>query len=223
MGRCRHNLDARLSRRYFYLGLRFSVNAESTSASLLQPQCGIEDSPAFRGYPRAKCEWRPRLWEPAWSASATRTGNCAARTCGCRRPVGAGVRNGCLRYSSEVIRAGKYCLADSSHGHHGVDGACRLYNFCESHGVLHRACGRLIVAGDDAEAGRSRRSGVQGEANGVPGLELLDEDAAPRTSSRLHGRASRATHRHRGQPCADARAAQGDRRSWRRAGPAQAR
>lgn len=57
--------------------------------------------------------------------------------------------------SSEVIHAGMYYPSGSERAHHCVAGSHRLYNFCASHGVPHRACGKLIVASDDAEIGRA--------------------------------------------------------------------
>ncbi|MGN8093330.1 NAD(P)/FAD-dependent oxidoreductase [Methylobacterium sp. 22177] len=80
--------------------------------------------------------------------------------------------------SSEVIHAGMYYPGGSERARHCVEGARQLYNFCASHGVPHRACGKLIVASDDGEAEKIAAIRRQGEANGVPGLELLDGSAA---------------------------------------------
>ena len=87
--------------------------------------------------------------------------------------------------SSEVIHAGMYYPSGSERAHHCVAGARRLYSFCESHGVPHRACGKLIVASDDAEAEKIAAIRRQGEANGVVGLELLDAEAARRLEPNL--------------------------------------
>jgi L-2-hydroxyglutarate oxidase LhgO len=87
--------------------------------------------------------------------------------------------------SSEVIHGGMYYPAGSSRARHCVDGAERLYNFCASHGVPHRACGKLIVAADAAEAEAIAAIRKQGEENGVPGLELLDAAAARRLEPAL--------------------------------------
>ncbi|MDP4004994.1 NAD(P)/FAD-dependent oxidoreductase [Methylobacterium sp. NEAU K] len=87
--------------------------------------------------------------------------------------------------SSEVIHAGMYYPSGSARARHCVDGAAKLYAFCASHGVPHRACGKLIVAGDDAEAEKIAEIRRQGEANGVPGLELLDGAAAQRLEPNL--------------------------------------
>ncbi|MDP4022635.1 NAD(P)/FAD-dependent oxidoreductase [Methylobacterium sp. NEAU 140] len=87
--------------------------------------------------------------------------------------------------SSEVIHAGMYYPTGSLRARHCVDGARRLYNLCESHGVPHRACGKLIVAADEAEADKIAAIRAQGEANGVRGLELLDGAAARRLEPNL--------------------------------------
>ena len=53
--------------------------------------------------------------------------------------------------SSEVIHGGMYYPPGSLRAHHCVEGRHRLVDFCESHGVPHRLCGKLIVATSDAE------------------------------------------------------------------------
>jgi L-2-hydroxyglutarate oxidase LhgO len=80
--------------------------------------------------------------------------------------------------SSEVIHAGMYYPTGSLRARHCVEGARRMYHFCASHGVPHRACGKLIVATDAGEAQAIAAIHERGEANGVPGLALLDGDRA---------------------------------------------
>ncbi len=53
-----------------------------------------------------------------------------------------------------------------------------LYEFCETHGVAQRRCGKLIVATNDAERARIEAIHAQGLANGVEGLELIGGNAA---------------------------------------------
>ena len=53
-----------------------------------------------------------------------------------------------------------------------------LYEFCASHGVPHRKCGKLIVATDDAELDKIQAIEKQGDINGVEGLELIGGNAA---------------------------------------------
>ena len=53
-----------------------------------------------------------------------------------------------------------------------------LYQFCASHGVAHNKCGKLIVATNADELARVEALKVQGEINGVEGLELIGGNAA---------------------------------------------
>ena len=53
--------------------------------------------------------------------------------------------------SSEVIHGGMYYPPGSLRARHCVEGRRRLVAFCESHGVPHRLCGKLIVATREAE------------------------------------------------------------------------
>ncbi len=56
-------------------------------------------------------------------------------------------------------------------------GAC-LYEFCASHGVPHKKCGKLTVATNQAELDKIQAIDVQGGINGVEGLELIGGNAA---------------------------------------------
>ncbi len=76
--------------------------------------------------------------------------------------------------NSEVIHAGMYYPAGSLRARHCVAGRRLLYAFCASHGVAHRACGKLIVATNGAEAEKVAAIRDQGAANGVEDLDLLD-------------------------------------------------
>jgi L-2-hydroxyglutarate oxidase LhgO len=80
--------------------------------------------------------------------------------------------------NSEVIHGGMYYPDGSLRARHCVAGRRMLYAFCESHGVAHRACGKLIVAVSEAEADKVAAIRDQGVANGVEDLVLLDRTAA---------------------------------------------
>jgi len=85
-----------------------------------------------------------------------------------------GIGTGVSARNSEVIHGGMYYPAGSLRARHCVEGARRLYAFCASHGVPHRACGKLIVATDAGERRSIEAIHARGLANGVEGLVLLD-------------------------------------------------
>ncbi len=87
--------------------------------------------------------------------------------------------------NSEVIHAGLYYPAGSLRARHCVAGRRMLYDFCASRGIAHRACGKLVVATDAAEAAKVEAIRAQGERNGVEDLELLDADGARRLEPNL--------------------------------------
>jgi L-2-hydroxyglutarate oxidase LhgO len=81
---------------------------------------------------------------------------------------------GTSTHNSQVIHGGMYYPAGSLKARHCVEGARLLYEFCESYGVPYRRCGKLIVAGSEAEVPRLVEIQARGVANGVEGLELVD-------------------------------------------------
>jgi L-2-hydroxyglutarate oxidase LhgO len=89
-----------------------------------------------------------------------------------------GIGNGVSSRNSEVIHAGMYYPTDSLRARHCVNGRRMLYAFCESHGVPHKQCGKLIVATSDLEQAKIEGIYQQGIANGVEGLSFLSGDEA---------------------------------------------
>ncbi len=75
--------------------------------------------------------------------------------------------------NSEVIHGGMYYPTGSLRGRHCVNGRRLLYDFCASHGVPHRKCGKLIVATDLAELAKLEAIAAQGQINGVEGLNPI--------------------------------------------------
>jgi L-2-hydroxyglutarate oxidase LhgO len=80
--------------------------------------------------------------------------------------------------NSEVIHGGMYYPTGTLRARHCVAGRRLLYEFCASHGVPHRKCGKLMVATSDAELAKIATIAAQGRINGVEGLEMIGGDAA---------------------------------------------
>jgi len=80
--------------------------------------------------------------------------------------------------NSEVIHGGMYYPTGTLRGRHCVRGRRMLYEFCAAHGVLHRKCGKLVVATNEAELEKIHAIEKQGHINGVEGLEMIGGNAA---------------------------------------------
>src|SRR5947208_2579922 len=65
-----------------------------------------------------------------------------------------GIGSGVSSRNSEVIHAGLYCPTGSKRALHCPRGRRMLYDFCASHGVPHRNCGKLVVATNESEIPR---------------------------------------------------------------------
>jgi L-2-hydroxyglutarate oxidase LhgO len=76
--------------------------------------------------------------------------------------------------NSEVIHAGIYYATGSLKARMCVGGRAQLYAYCESHGVAHRRCGKLIVATNAAQAAKLAQIQAQAARNGVHDLRRLD-------------------------------------------------
>jgi L-2-hydroxyglutarate oxidase LhgO len=76
--------------------------------------------------------------------------------------------------NSEVIHAGIYYPEGSLKARYCVAGRERLYPYCETSGVGHRRCGKLIVATDEAQIPGLRALEQKALANGVADITWLD-------------------------------------------------
>jgi len=92
--------------------------------------------------------------------------------------VTRGIGNGVSSRNSEVIHGGMYYPTGSLRALHCPRGRRMLYDFCASHGVPHRKCGKLIVATEDAEVAKMAAILKQGQANGVEGFAMIEAAAA---------------------------------------------
>ena len=75
--------------------------------------------------------------------------------------------------NSEVIHAGIYYASGSLKARLCVLGRAQLYAYCESHGVEHRRCGKLLVATAEAQHDKLRQIELQARRNGVLDLQWL--------------------------------------------------
>ena len=80
--------------------------------------------------------------------------------------------------NSEVIHAGIYYPPGSVKAVLCVEGRELLYRYCETHGVAHRRCGKLIVATAAEQVATLHKIRAQAAANGVHDLRLLSADEA---------------------------------------------
>lgn len=76
--------------------------------------------------------------------------------------------------NSEVIHAGIYYPPGSLKAELCVQGRKALYEYCRSHGVEHRNCGKLIVATHPSQLDALRALKARAAANGVDNLQWLN-------------------------------------------------
>lgn len=77
-------------------------------------------------------------------------------------------------HNSGVIHAGLYYPAGSLKATLCVEGAERLYAFCEARRVPFERCGKLVVAGHPGEVTQLEALQRRGAENGAAGLDIVD-------------------------------------------------
>ena len=88
--------------------------------------------------------------------------------------------------NSEVIHAGIYYMPGSLKARLCVEGRQRLYDYCQSRGVAHRRCGKLIVATNESQMANLQKLEAQARRNGVEDIRLLDAQQAKAMEPQLH-------------------------------------
>jgi len=76
-------------------------------------------------------------------------------------------------HNSGVLHAGLYYASGSLKARLCREGKAELEAFADAHAIPFRHTGKLVVAADESELPRFEALRVRGEANGVPGLEVV--------------------------------------------------
>jgi len=78
-------------------------------------------------------------------------------------------------HNSGVIHSGIYYKPGSLKAKLCTEGRRALWDYCDKKGIEYRQVGKLIVATEESERGRLQDLWDRGQANGIEGLEMLDE------------------------------------------------
>jgi (S)-2-hydroxyglutarate dehydrogenase len=78
-------------------------------------------------------------------------------------------------HNSGVIHSGLYYRPGSLKAINCVSGREALYRFCREHDIKHEQCGKVVVALNERELTALQELERRGRANGLQGLEFLDE------------------------------------------------
>jgi len=88
--------------------------------------------------------------------------------------------------NSEVIHAGIYYPKGSLKARACVAGRVRLYEYCATHGVPHRRCGKLIVATSESQIPELQEIRKKAHGNGVTDVVEIPAAEAMRMEPALH-------------------------------------
>jgi L-2-hydroxyglutarate oxidase LhgO len=93
-------------------------------------------------------------------------------------------------HNSGVVHAGLYYPPGSLKADLCTRGRALLAEYCRDHGLPYLACGKLVIARDDREAGGLREIERRARANRVPGLRRLDAAEIPTVEPHARGAAA---------------------------------
>jgi L-2-hydroxyglutarate oxidase len=88
----------------------------------------------------------------------------------------AGVARHQSGHNSGVIHSGIYYKPGSLKAKFCVEGAAAMVVFCREHDLPYKITGKVIVAVNDAEVPRLQTLLQRGQANGIPGLRMLQRE-----------------------------------------------
>ncbi len=100
------------------------------------------------------------------------------------------VGHGTSTRNSGVIHAGLYYPAGSLKARLCVEGRERLYTFCETHGVPHQRCGKLVVASHEHEEPELEALLARAHANGAVSVTAVDTAFVRAREPRIHASAA---------------------------------
>ena len=78
--------------------------------------------------------------------------------------------------NSGVVHGGIYYAPGSLKARLCVEGAAKMYEYCDAHGIPYERCGKVIVALDERELPGLDALQERGRANGVPGLRRVGRE-----------------------------------------------
>ena len=102
----------------------------------------------------------------------------------------AAIGMGTSSRNSEVIHAGIYYDTGSLKAKLCVQGKLALYEYCESHGVPFKRCGKMIVATDDGQIGKLKALQKKAADNNVMDLIWQDQQTTLEMEPALNAVAS---------------------------------